>query len=553
MGSGGNSPPDLTLYGHNKSGFTASADGSSSVTPPGTSVAYVNAQKAAAASGIPWNDRANIGSNIAQTFVPLRLYKAFVGAGLDVETISVVDEWKRIVSQVKLSKRGGAGPPNDLFDYLAVAVLHHLAVETFRAFVKTEFFATYLQLRYFAYRSLGTLSHDDFDWLGRLGRGGYGSVYAARKRDTGKLYALKCMDKRLIKVRRATRLVVTERHILASVDNPFITGLKYAFHNQQEVVLVLEMMTGGDLEYYLVRKGRFAEPLARFYCAEVLLALKYLHEHGIMHRDLKPSNILLGTDGHIRLSDLGLSVFVGTPTVDLEERKTGARTGPVRRYCRGKAGTPGFWAPEMLLRDSEGKAGKYDHRADMWSFGCLLYALLAGRGPFTVIGGDTNDDNEATLHANPAMPPHIFSPAATSLLRGLMTKDPSRRLGCGRRGILEVMEHPFFKAVEWGLLAQKQVTPPWKPPHDSVTPDTSISTRDVQREQKLKAVMLTAQDHAHYCDIPFSSETSVEQEIVESLTLQATVAPISSSGSGYKDSKKSGRTSAVTNRSCVIS
>lgn len=229
----------------------------------------------------------------------------------------------------------------------------------------------------------------------------------------------------------------------------------------------MDMMAGGDLEYYLIRKGRFAEELVRFYMAECIIGLKYLHDRGIMHRDLKvrgamlrasnvclncvahkccclqPANILLGTDGHIRLSDLGLAVFVGSPSGDVDDLRfaddRGTATPAPRKHVRGKAGTPGFWAPEMLRRDHDGRAGKYDHRADFWSFGCMLYALLAGRGPFTVLGGDTNDDNDATLHAAPRMPSDIFSAKAKSLIRGLLTRDLKDRLGCGPRGWLDVM------------------------------------------------------------------------------------------------------------------
>ena len=108
-----------------------------------------------------------------------------------------------------------------------------------------------------------------------LGRGGYGMVHAAQKIDTGKLYAVKCMDKRMIKARHATRMIVNERDVLASVDHPFITGLQYAFQDEAEVFFVLDIMTGGDLEYYLLHLNRpFTEEEVRFFAAEILLGIK---------------------------------------------------------------------------------------------------------------------------------------------------------------------------------------------------------------------------------------------------------------------------------------
>lgn len=471
------------------------------------------------------------GSATATSRAPLLMMRAMRSYAEHDGVRSLADAWGDVVELLD----SGAPAPLELFDECIAIVMHHLDLHTFPLFLKSDSFTGYTHVAHFAATN-AAVDHTDFDFIGRLGQGGYGSVFAGRKKNTGKLYALKCMDKRLIKVRRATKLVVTERHVLAAVESPFITGLKYAFHNRSECVLAMDMLAGGDLEYYLIRKGRFAEELMKFYMAECLLGLKYLHDRGIMHRDIKPSNILLGTDGHVRLSDLGLAVFVGNRSAELDddgmELASGAPPTPTpRKYIRGKAGTPGFWAPEMLYRDADGRAGKYDHRADMWSFGCLMYALLAGRGPFTVVGGDTDDDNDATLHATPRFPPDIFSSAAKNIIKSLLARNPAERLGCGPRGWLEVMEHPFFHGIEWTATAEKRVTPPWKPPYDAVIPDTSPTKKDAAREIKLRAVALTPQDHAHYCDIPFASLNSVREEIVENLTLQtATAAGVSFSG-----------------------
>lgn len=439
--------------------------------------------------------------------MPFLLLDAFRAAGLRLRTTEEV--WVSVETLMTMGP-----PPAELYDEMIVLVLDDLERFGIHAFRRSPFMTELVRLERFVERFLppedpaGTASavsavlgagsavavlehmvaHGttdaasvaallrpapavavgaaQFSWLGRLGRGGYGSVFACEKRDTGRLYAVKCMDKRLIKARKAQKLVLTERDVLAAVDDgPFLTGLKYAFHTDEEVCFVMDLMPGGDLESLLTKRGALNESLARFYLAEVVLALRFLHEHGIMHRDLKPANILLGADGHVSLSDLGLAAFVSSGSLELAvqaaesaagrsavgrtirhrgvsfRRHTGGQVRVnghlIRPYLRGKAGTPGFWAPEMLARETDGRPGRYDASADWWSFGCLMYALLVGRGPFTVRGGNTDDDNFATLHHDPTYPSDLISPVAKDLLVSLLQRDPSHRRGA--RGSDDIM------------------------------------------------------------------------------------------------------------------
>lgn len=420
----------------------------------------------------------------------------------------------------------GSTPPIELFDELIVLVMMDFEqVQVFK-FLRSSFWETYLKYSDWV-SSPKVLKPSDFAWLGRLGRGGYGSVYACRKQDTGRLYAVKCMSKRKVKHRRATKLVLAERQILAGVDTPFVTGLQYAFQDVDNIYYVLDIKAGGDLEQHLLRYGSFREEIVRQYMAEILLGLRYLHEHGIMHRDLKPANILLDSQGHACLSDLGLATFVSNPHLNNmldpvhRGRMITLNGKTIRPYTRGKAGTPGFWAPEMLLRDDDNRPSKYDGAADWWSFGCLAYALLAGRGPFTVRHGTTDDDNRATLTAEPQYPRRIFSDAATDLLRRLLVRDPAARLGSGPAGILEIMQHPFFQGVEWSLLAQGLVSVRWYPPEDSVRLTHGPSEREEREKAELASVVLTDEDQTLYDNVEYTWPHALCREIIENVSINS--------------------------------
>jgi serine/threonine protein kinase len=203
--------------------------------------------------------------------------------------------------------------------------------------------------------------------------------------------------------------------------------------------------------------------------------------------------------------DAGLS-FTSTEGAGVSAcEEAGYTWGSLEHGVRGKAGTPGFWAPEMLYYEKDGKGRRYGAAADWWSLGCLVYALLASRGPFTVIGGDTADDNAATLQNDPDLNPAAFSRAAISLLQGLLEKDPRKRLGCGPGGVAEVMAHPFFAGLDWVAVKNKQIRPPFRPMMnvlDSTKPVRGWSDKD---KAKLAVTTLDGKDQVRVaagCNMP---------------------------------------------------
>ncbi|KAF0038828.1 hypothetical protein F2P81_009312 [Scophthalmus maximus] len=232
------------------------------------------------------------------------------------------------------------------------------------------------------------LTMNDFSVHRIIGRGGFGEVYGCRKADTGKMYAMKCLDKKRIKMKQGETLALNERIMLSLVstgDCPFIVCMTYAFHTPDKLCFILDLMNGGDLHYHLSQHGVFSEKEMRFYAAEIILGLEHMHNRFVVYRDLKPANILLDEHGHVRISDLGLAC-------DFSKRKPHASVG-----------THGYMAPEVLQ-----KGTAYDSSADWFSLGCMLFKLLRGHSPFRQ--HKTKDKHEIdrmtlTMYAPPLIPP----------------------------------------------------------------------------------------------------------------------------------------------------
>lgn len=194
-----------------------------------------------------------------------------------------------------------------------------------------------------------------------LGRGTYGKVCLVSKFGSANLYAMKILKKKAIDQNKQKRHTLTERKVLQNSDCHFIVKLFWAFQSKTKLYLVLEYLPGGELFFHLDRERCFSEPRAKFYCAEILVALNYLHNNGIIYRDLKPENILLDQEGHIRLTDFGLS-------------KDGIENSDYKTYTF--CGTPDYFAPEIL--ENKGHTIALDY----WCLGAVLYFMLSGAPPF---------------------------------------------------------------------------------------------------------------------------------------------------------------------------
>lgn len=283
---------------------------------------------------------------------------------------------------------------------------------------------------------------EDFEVLRLLGKGTFGHVYQVRNQGNGRIYAMKILSKKLIVKKKEIAHTIGERNILvrtSAAASPFIVGLKFSFQTPTDLYLVTDYMSGGELFWHLQKEGRFSEDRAKFYIAELVLALEHLHDNDIVYRDLKPENILLDANGHIALCDFGLS------------KANLNNDGTTNTFC----GTTEYLAPEVLL-DETG----YTKMVDFWSLGVLIFEMCCGWSPFYA-------DNTQQMYKNIAFgkvrfPKEVLSQEGRSFVKGLLNRNPKHRLGAVNDA-RELKEHQFFQDIDWNLLKTKNIPPPFKP------------------------------------------------------------------------------------------
>lgn len=256
-----------------------------------------------------------------------------------------------------------------------------------------------------------------------------------RKKDTHRVFAMKVLSKRLIVERNEVEHTKSEKSILMKLEFPFLVGLHYSFQTPGKLYFVMDYINGGELFFHLQKVKKFPEDHVRFYGAEIVAALEYLHSAGVIYRDLKPENLLLTNEGHLVMTDFGLS-------------KEGLHDPDDRTatFC----GTPEYLAPEIL-----GGQG-YTKAVDWWSFGTLMFEMLTGLPPF--YNEDVQQMYSMIMTADLEIP-STMSPEAADLMRKLLERDPQLRL----QNPADIKAHSFFASIDFELLIQKKITPPFVP------------------------------------------------------------------------------------------
>lgn len=285
-----------------------------------------------------------------------------------------------------------------------------------------------------SFRLDSALSTADFKIIKLIGKGSFGTVYQIEMKRDGAVYAMKMLKKKDLVARKQVVHTKTERKVLADIDHPFIVSLRKAFQTKSKLYMLMDFHCGGELFYHLQKEGRFDEGRSRFYAAEICLAIECLHGHGITYRDLKPENILLDFDGHIKITDFGLSKEVAS-----------SHDAITRTFC----GSPEYLAPEMLLQKG------YDSAVDWWALGTILYEMLVGTPPFY------DEDIQKMYHnilTHPVTFYHFMGRESMQLIQGLLDKRPLHRLRAR-----QIKRAPFFRTVDWGKLYRKEVEPPMRP------------------------------------------------------------------------------------------
>lgn len=296
---------------------------------------------------------------------------------------------------------------------------------------------------------------EDFDLIRLLGKGSFSKVYLAKYKPTQQEFAVKVLKKTNLVVYSDPNSVMTEMRIFnLGRQYTFLAIAHCCFQSRERLYFVMEHVVGRDLVYHIVKARKFPEDRARFYAAEIFLALRFLHNHAIVYRDLKLDNVILDEHGHCKLIDFGMSKEL-----------------PPNRITNTFCGTPSYISPETIKNQS------YSYSVDWWAFGILIFEMLVGYSPFEA---DDEDELYKRIISEVAKIPRFLSDEARALLEGLLQKDPTKRLGCQ---LLEgcadaLMDHPFFlfltpkgRAHQWHEIETKQIRPPYKPGKDELEDD----------------------------------------------------------------------------------
>eukprot|EP01114_Cavostelium_apophysatum_P016833 TRINITY_DN4866_c0_g1_i1.p1 TRINITY_DN4866_c0_g1~~TRINITY_DN4866_c0_g1_i1.p1 ORF type:complete len:575 (+),score=98.55 TRINITY_DN4866_c0_g1_i1:319-2043(+) len=276
---------------------------------------------------------------------------------------------------------------------------------------------------------------DDFEFRDILGTGTFGRVRLCMHKGTMKYFCMKILNKSRIVRLKQTEHTNNEKDVLLHLSHPFVVRLFRTFQDAQNLFFLMEFVPGGELFNYIRRAGRLPNEVAKICAAEIVLALEHMHTKNILYRDLKPENLLIGENGHIKLTDFGFSKRVSDRTFSM-------------------CGTPEYIAPEIILSKGHGKS------VDWWSLGILIFEMLAGYPPFS---DEPNRTIFEKIINDKADMPEYFHPTARDLIQRLLVVDHTQRLGCTKEGPSFIKRHPWFAGIDWEKLPLCQQAGPLNP------------------------------------------------------------------------------------------
>jgi serine/threonine protein kinase len=277
------------------------------------------------------------------------------------------------------------------------------------------------------------INYNSFEILELIGGGSFGKVFKVKLKGTNNIYAMKVLNKGYLIKKKLLRYAITECNVLKQSNCPFILKLHYSFQTPENLYMILDYCPIGDLSYQ-IQLNLFEEDEAKFYIAELILAIEYLHQHDIIYRDLKPENILIDSDGHVKLADFGLA------------KENVSTNVPNKTFC----GSPQYLSPEMLSKEGTTKA------SDIYGIGAILFELISGAPPFF-----NQDENlmYKNISENKLLFPEFFSEELKDLLKKMLNKNPKNRIGI-ENDKSDLKNHEFFRDINWDDIMKKKVKPP---------------------------------------------------------------------------------------------
>ena len=283
------------------------------------------------------------------------------------------------------------------------------------------------------------ISKNNFAFLYVIGKGGFGRVWKIQSKQTKALYALKEMSKVKIIDKQSEKSINSERTLLQKLHHPFIINMHYAFQDNDNLYLVMDLLPGGDLRYHVSRYRRFSEEQTRFFIACIVHSLSYIHSHNVIHRDIKPENLVLDEKGYVRLTDFGIAK---ENTFDNSSETSG---------------TPGYMSPEVMKR------GNHSFPTDYFAIGVIGYEFMIGKRPYH--GRSRKEIKELMLTKQAKIVKENIVPGwsqeSVDFINHLLMRKPDERLGRG--GIKELIEHPWLKFYPWKQLENKSLLAPFIP------------------------------------------------------------------------------------------
>ena len=324
--------------------------------------------------------------------------------------------------------------------------------------------------------SKNILNRNSFKFLYVIGKGGFGKVWKIQSKKTKNIYALKEMSKLKIIDKKSEKSINSEREFLSKLSHPFIVNMHYAFQDKQNLYLVMDILNGGDLRYHISRYRKFSEEQTRFFIANIIYSLQYIHSNNVIHRDIKPENLVLDEKGYVRITDFGIA------KENMEDNSSET------------SGTPGYMAPEVM------KARHHSFAVDFFAVGVIGYEFMLGKRPYY---GKNRKEIKDQMLAKQALItedilPHEWSTESMDFINSLLQRKESKRLGYkgGAKGSEDLMKHLWLKYYPWHDLKNKTLLAPFIPdPKDNFDKMYCESIDKISEETQIRYEEIYVSSH----------------------------------------------------------